>query len=169
VGDTVNLRVYIIQQNGTGPTSVLQVLDPSSMALKVAVGILGGTPDVAQTSFTPSGYFLAGTLDFSTAAFAAKVAAGTQLYLHIQYGQSGNFTTAYVGAVTTQNTVIAAGATTTPAGDEYLSKIIQQQTFVPFIGSAGRTFTTVSPDGTKGTIWGTNNDGSARQDAIDIT
>ncbi len=160
VGDTYNLRIAVVESSGSGVASVQSVLDPSGLSLKVGIGILGGTPDVLTTTFTPSGSFLIGTLDCTTAAFAAKVAAATPLYFEAELGESGLYSTIFQSLITCRNQVIPTTATSPTPGDEFLSRAECLALFAQFINTAGRTITLTSADGQRTVTLGCNTDGS---------
>ena len=161
VGDTYDLKLCFVEQEGRGVGATqYTVISPGSLGCKVGIGVDGGTPDVLQTSFTASGNFLVGTLDCTTAAYAAKVTAGTPLFFEIEVGESGNYKTIIHKACTNYSGVIPTSATTPAPAEEFYTKTEILALFSQFVNTAGRTLTLTSSDGTKQVILGCNNDGS---------
>ena len=160
VGDTYDIKVALIEQTGSGVRPTMTVLAPGSLGLKVGIGAEGGTPAVLQTTFTASGNFLVGTLDCSTAAFSAAVTAGTQMYLEIEVGESGNYKTVFHEICVNRHGVIPTSATTPAPAEDFYTRAEINALFAQLVNTAGRTITLTSPDGTKQVILGANNDGS---------
>lgn len=165
VGDTYDLRLAFIEQVGRGPAAVYSILTPSSLGLKVGLGI-DGTAYALQTSFSASGNYLEGSLDCNVSAFETAVNAGTTISLEIELSEGGKFKTVYKKAVTCRKGVITTGATTPLPADSYYTKA-EIDAMVAFLSnSAGKTITLTSPDGTRQRIIGVRDDGSTQDDVI---
>lgn len=166
VGDQYPVRIAFVEQNGEGPAATFSVLSPSSLGLKVGIGTRGGTPAVLQTTWTPSGNYLTGTLDCATAAFSSAVSAGTRLYFEVEVSESGQPNTVYQVEATTRDQVCPTSATTPAPAEEFYTKTEANNTFAKKVGAAGDAITLTSADGTKQVILYVDNDGTFHADAV---
>ena len=164
VGDQLPLSVQPLIRagkiNGRQSYSIV-----TGFTLKVAIGVLAGTPDCLQTSWTTDGNFLSGTLDLNQSGLTTKVTAGTPVYFTIKV----NDREAYQQRLTDiRLPTVAAGAVVPTPAEDFFNKNEQDQRFLKRDSANGDILVLKSPGGIYGRILGVNDDGSARDDIITL-
>lgn len=124
-GDTINLRIYLLERTTTFPLSnPYTIKNNGTLSLKAALGpkdgSAGSTLYASQFVWARdanSQYFYA-TLALNTAAIATLIGSATEAaaWFEIEYTEGGFPTTALQKSVTIQAEVIETGAVTVPAG-----------------------------------------------------
>jgi hypothetical protein len=166
VGDTIPLKIAIVERTGTAPTAVFSVVDPTGYSLKVSIGVpaaTGATPAAQQTSWTVAGNYFTGSLALNTAAIVAAVSAGTALFFEIEVSVGGGeYQTIYQSTCTVRKEVNPTSSTAPTPAEEFYTKNEANQVFVRRAMGAGDAIVWQSQDGTQRAIQYLHNDGSLR-------
>lgn len=172
-GDSVTIEVMLLEPVNDAKNPYSRV-DPGPYALKVAVGLLEGTPDAVQDTWTQTsgadGKF-EGVLSLSTSALQAAIAGQNSInrYLAVQLNSGTGFETVAQPQVAVFNRVIPPGTVAPVPADEYLTKAECFALFVQWINDPGRKTTYVSTNGQYAVSIGCQDDASALATAEGFT
>lgn len=163
-GDIVPISVQLIRRTGPITSPVYSIIDPSGLALSMGIGEEGGSPAALQTSWTISNQFFTGMLDLTSGALATAVTNNSALFLELKVADATCSQRVYHSPITLTRPVIP-NSTTTPVGTAYyLTADEIRAIYLPRVAEAGATWTSTSPTTGLKTVWGTNDDGSVKQD-----
>jgi hypothetical protein len=138
-GDTISLRVYLLQRTTTFPQGTLySIISNAALSLKIGLGPKTGTAGstLYAQQFTwskdASNQYFYADLALNTAAIATLLGANptATAWFEIEYTQNGFPTTVLQKDVTIHAEVIETGTITTPAGLTAMSAEEANATFL---------------------------------------
>jgi hypothetical protein len=165
-GDTVSLRIYLLERNTTYPLSnPYSIISNASLSLKVALGpktgTAGSTLYTQQFTWTQDANFQYFYADFplNTTAIGTLIGSAESAYawFEVEYTQNGFPTTVFQQNVIVNAEVIETGSLVTPPGEtavslEYINATFLKKTNEGFImtnpNTGGRVFVYLHNDGT---------------------
>lgn len=159
-GDTIPLRVYLLQRTTSYPNSfpgypAFEILNNSDLSLKVAIGTKAGNGDgdhvASQFTWSKDSanqYFYA-DLALNTAEMIAAFGSSPTLsrVLEIEATRDGVPFTSLQQEVTIHADVIKDAAVALQAGETALTLNYANATFAKNVGDPGQVFQLVSPNG----------------------
>jgi hypothetical protein len=146
------------------------ILDGAGFTLSVLVTKTDGTVLAGPaTTWTPDEYAKVGSIDLNTAAMVTAFTSSSVLelpaYIYFQFDDGASRKTTLRADLTINRSYLTSGTPSELPLPSYLTREESIALFVRYFGNPnGSTITIPSPDGTKTTVIGTNDDGTFRTD-----